>query len=302
MKSDDPRLGLAAFFGATVLVLAALVAFARYPGLFNHGRQYRAVFANVSGLNVGDQVRYGGLLVGSVVGMEIDPRDPTRIEVEFRVKRSTPVHLDTRASITQVGLLGEPFLALLPGAPDAPMLAAGGTLPSENSLSFQEAMNMLARFFQRTDTLFAGLEKFADGKPFDRLDHTLTRVDQLVSSTATSSDRVLSRLDDASGRLGGILDRTDRLIAVLDTTARTAGPGLRDTQREALDALHEVRTLVAQLRDGLNQGGGVDEVMRNIATASDNLARLSERLERDPTSVLKKRRVPSKPAGPALRD
>src|SRR3954471_8900780 len=114
MKADDPRLGLAAFFGATLLVLAALIAFARYPGLFNHGREYRAVFSNVSGLNIGDQVRYGGLLVGTVIAMDIDSADPTRISVHFRVKRSTPVHIDTRASITQVGLLGEPFLALLP--------------------------------------------------------------------------------------------------------------------------------------------------------------------------------------------
>jgi hypothetical protein len=42
--------------------------------------------------------------------------------------------------------------------------------------------------------------------------------------------------------------------------------------------------------------------MRNLAITSDNLARLTERLERDPTSVLKSRRAPDKPVGPGLRD
>ena len=302
MRANDPKLSIAVFFGVALLVLGALVAFARYPGLFNHGREYRTVFGNVAGLNVGDQVRYGGLQVGTVTHMEIDTINPSRVLVTFRVRRTTPVRTDTRAAITQVGLLGQPDLALEPGTADAPPLPAGGMLSSEENLNFQEAMNKLARFFERTDTLFSGIDRFAKSQPFDRIDRTLTRVDELVSSTATRSDRVLAQLDTASGRINTILVHTDRLIAAMDTTLNTAGPGLRDTQREALATLQEVRTLVSDLRDGLNQGGGVDEVMRNLALATDNLARLSARLERDPTSVLKKRRQPEKLAGPALRE
>jgi hypothetical protein len=43
-------------------------------------------------------------------------------------------------------------------------------------------------------------------------------------------------------------------------------------------------------------------MVRNLSVASDNIARLSARLERDPTSVLKQRAAPNKPAGPSARD
>ena len=62
--SQAYRIGL--FLGLAVLALAALLALTRYPQLFRSGVEYRAEFHNVAGLNVGDEVRYGGLVVGSV--------------------------------------------------------------------------------------------------------------------------------------------------------------------------------------------------------------------------------------------
>lgn len=302
MRHDDPRLSIAAFLGATVLVLAGLIAYARNPSLFARGREYSAAFRSVAGLNPGDEVRYGGLPVGSVTTIAIDTVDETRIIVHFRVRKRIPIRVDTRASITQIGILGEPFLSLRAGRPTAPQLAVGGSLPTDENLSFQEAMTQLARFFERTDTLFGGLQRFASTNPWDRLDRTLTHLDQLVSSVTRSSDQVMTRLDSASGQVGRVLAHSDRLIASLDSAVTAAGPGLNSTQREALATLRDTRSLVADLREAMQQGGGVDQLMRNLAVATDNLARLSARLERDPTSVLKRREVPRKTAGPALRD
>ncbi|HVD05405.1 MAG TPA: MlaD family protein, partial [Gemmatimonadaceae bacterium] len=68
----DQRLGIIAFLGVAALVLVALVLFSRYPSLFHSGREYRSVFRSVAGLNVGDEVRYGGLLVGTVTALDLD--------------------------------------------------------------------------------------------------------------------------------------------------------------------------------------------------------------------------------------
>jgi hypothetical protein len=42
-------------------------------------------------------------------------------------------------------------------------------------------------------------------------------------------------------------------------------------------------------------------MMHDLATTSDNMARLTTRLERDPLSVLQRRGVAQKSAGPSLR-
>jgi phospholipid/cholesterol/gamma-HCH transport system substrate-binding protein len=301
MRSDDARVNILVFLLVAGVVFVALVLFARYPGLFASGVQYRTSFHSVAGLNRGDEVRYGGLLVGTVTEMDLDPADPTRVLVLFNVREKTPVATDTRATVGQVGLLGEPYLDLSPGSPGAPRAKEGAMLPSSETLSLQEAMTRLARFIDRSDTLMTRLQSLDVDAPLARLDRTLARVEALVQTTGERSDRVLAQVEGAGQQLSGVLERSDRLLAVLDTTVRTAGPGLADTQREAVAALREARQLVGDIRDGLQQQGGVDQLVRDLAVTTDNLARLTTRLERDPTSVLKRRDAVRKTVGPSVR-
>ncbi|HEY2377279.1 MAG TPA: MlaD family protein [Gemmatimonadaceae bacterium] len=308
-RRGEARFGIIWLMSGTLLVLVALLVLARYPGIFRTGVQYRAVFKSVSGLNKGDEVRYGGLPVGTVVRMDIDPSDPTRIIVAFRVKKSTPIRSDTKASITQVGLLGAPYMQLEPGTRYAAALPPGSTLPTVENPSFQDAMRRLSEFIDRTDTLLGGAERVARASPIERLDATLTRMDTLIAIATVGArtsfvtiDRTFSRVDSASVRLGALLDRSGRLLATLDTATRSAGPQLAATQREAVQSLREIHNLLADFRDAFAQEGGVNQMVRNLSVASDNVARLSERLERDPTSVLKARAAPNKPAGPKARD
>lgn len=308
-EAGEARFGVIWLLSGTLLVLGALLVLARYPGVFRTGTEYRAVFKSVAGLNKGDEVRYGGLPVGSVTRMDIDPADPTRIIVAFRVKKTTPIRVDTKASITQVGLLGAPYLHLDPGSRYAAAVPAGTTLPTVDNPSFQDAMRRLAEFFDRTDTLLRGAERFAHASPIERIDATLNRMDTLLTIATTGAqssfsqiDRTFSRVDSASMKLAHLMDRSERLLAAVDTVTRTAGPQLAATQREAVESLHEIHTLLADFRDALSQEGGVDQMVRNLSVASENIARLSERIERDPSSVLKQRAAPNKPAGPKARD
>jgi phospholipid/cholesterol/gamma-HCH transport system substrate-binding protein len=308
MRSGRIHFGIIGLLTGTLLVLVALLIFARYPGFFGGGTTYRAVFHNVSGLNAGDEVRYGGLPIGSVTRMEIDPNDPGRIVVRFRVKRSTPIRADTRASISQVGLLGALYLHLEPGTATAAVLPPGSTLPTTENPSLQDAMRRLAQFLDRADTLLRGVERFAHTSPIERLDASLARIDTLITITTRGAnatfaqlDRSFARLDQASDNLSRVIESSDRLIVTVDTALRTAGPQLASTQREALESLRQIRVLLADVREAFTQQGGVDQVVRNISAASNNIARLTERLEADPTSVLKQRSPPYKPSGPKAR-
>ena len=219
MKLSDPRLNTAVFLGATLLVFGTLVALSKFPQLqvFKRGREYRTVFENVSGLNQGDEVRYAGLRVGAVTDLRPDSSDPTRVVVTFRVRRDTRVLSDARTSITQVGMLGEPFLNIQPVSRTAPPAPEGATLASINSLSFQQAMSQLALFFQRTDTLLINVTKMTEGNPVARLESTLARIDQLINTTSASTGRLVGQLENTSAQLNRVLEHSDRVMAAVDT-------------------------------------------------------------------------------------
>lgn len=302
MKRGQANYGIVLLLGGTAVMLLLLIVLARYPSLFLRGNEYRAIFDNAAGLNEGDEVRYGGILVGTVTGLDFHEADPTRVVASFRVRHETPVRTDTRAQVTQFGLLGEPYLTLIGGSAEAPPLAEGSFLPTEQTLSFQDAVNRLANFFDRADTLLTGVERVARSEPWERVERTLARTEELVENAAASSERVFAQLERASTRLNVVLDRTDRLVIAVDTTLRGHAPALGELQREALTTLRDMHSLVTQLRSGVNAGGGLDQIMRDIAVTSSNLASITETLQREPASLFRSREDPRKLVGPRVRE
>ena len=302
MGRGETRVGILLLLGGTAAMLLALLVLARYPSLFVGGRKYRVVFENAAGLNQGDEVRFGGLLVGEVTDLGFHEADPTRIEVTFRVRAETPIRSDTRGQVTQLGLLGEPYLSLVPGRADAPILEEGSYIASDRTLSFQEAVNRIAEFIDRADTLLAGVERVAQAKPWERIERTLARAEELVASTAESSERVFAQIETASSRMNQLVDRTDRLVVTIDTTLRASAPSLVATQKEIDATIREAHVLIAELRQAVNAGSGMDDIVRNLSIASENLAALSARVERDPASIFQRREPPRKVVGPSARE
>ena len=302
MKRGQSRFGLLAFLATTLFVLIALIALARYPSMFRSGTEYRITFRSVPGLNLGDEVRYGGLLVGSITNLEIDPTDPTRILVGVRIKSETPVTAETRAEINQVGLLGAPYLNLVPGTGDAPAIPPGGTIVSRDNLSFQDAMSRLAQFLDRADTLLVGVEEIAANSPWDRISQSFAGLDSLVSEMRGGTERVFVGLDTTTRQLSALIDRSERLVVAIDTAVTSATPRLTAAQEDAHRTLEEMRLLVSELRMATDNGERLERIVRDLAQASDNLARLTTRLERDPSTLLSRREAPSKPVGPQPRD
>ena len=86
---------------------------------------YRIRFPeSVSGLAIGDPVKYLGVDVGTVKSMIIDPDNPRLVRVDVRLRKDTPVKTDTRASLELKGITGVVFIKLNGSDPAAQTLLA----------------------------------------------------------------------------------------------------------------------------------------------------------------------------------
>src|SRR5205085_1436537 len=64
---------------------------------------HRAYFKFAGGVQPGAPVRYGGMLVGKVRRVRVDPGNSTRIEIELTVNRDAPLKTDSVAKISTPG-------------------------------------------------------------------------------------------------------------------------------------------------------------------------------------------------------
>ncbi len=86
---------------------------------------YRIHFAeSVSGLAIGDPVKFHGVDVGTVKAIALDPADPRLVQVDIRLRKEVPVKTDTKATLKLKGITGVVFIELNGGNPGAPALLA----------------------------------------------------------------------------------------------------------------------------------------------------------------------------------
>ena len=102
---------------AMVLVVAGVfLVFAQNVGNVAsiQGWQLKAKFNSVDGLGIGNDVRIGGVKVGTVVGLTIDQQD-YRALVKMQILNELKLPFDTVAAVVSEGVLGGKYIALEPG-------------------------------------------------------------------------------------------------------------------------------------------------------------------------------------------
>ena len=102
---------------AMVLVVAGVfLIFAQNVGNVAsiQGWQLKAKFNSVDGLGIGNDVRIGGVKVGTVVGLTIDQQD-YRALVKMQILKELKLPFDTVAAVASEGVLGGKYIALEPG-------------------------------------------------------------------------------------------------------------------------------------------------------------------------------------------
>jgi len=129
-------LGLAAIVYLTVkLGAGALVGSDTYS--------LEARFANTGGLNKGSTVMLGGVTVGRVEAIRLDPSDFSAI-VEMSILKDLRHPSDTMASIKTSGLIGDKFIALAPGAEEELLSPSDRILMTESAVELESLISKMA--------------------------------------------------------------------------------------------------------------------------------------------------------------
>lgn len=316
-KRSPVRVGL--------LVLSALAALA--VGVFLIGDQnrlfaskndYYFTSANVAGLNEGNPVRLNGVTVGLVQDIELPQQaDVSELRVEISIERrySDRIREDSQARIRTLGLLGDKYVDVTSGSPEAPKIPPGGRISTEAATNVDK---LIASGEDVMDNLVAISHSFRN---------ILTRVDRgegFVGELTTeqgeelsdklrdaldSIDRVATSIDEGEGPLGRLLhdeamgDRIAGSLARLESILDKAehGPGLLPAMLDDEDLKEEARGTLADLREAaasvrsfsteIQEGDGLatklltdeayaEKVSRELESLIENLNEVSTKLNR----------------------
>lgn len=112
--SNNLNVGIFVVVG-TILLVTALYFVGKQQHLFSKNITLYSVFSDVSGLQLGNNVRYSGMNVGTVTKIEMIAEGKITVEMSVDEEASKFLKKDALATITSDGLVGSMVVNLIPG-------------------------------------------------------------------------------------------------------------------------------------------------------------------------------------------
>lgn len=123
------RLGLFVAGGLALFILAIFII-GKQKNMFNPVFKVTTTFYNVSGLQVGNNVRFSGINVGTVDKIIIINDSTVKVEMLVRKEIQQFIKADSEVAIGSEGLIGDRLLIITQGSTDAPLAKEGQRLIS----------------------------------------------------------------------------------------------------------------------------------------------------------------------------
>ncbi len=153
------ELKVGAFVLMAVIALTFFVVSISDLSFFESGRHLQVVFGFASGLKEAAPVRLAGVEIGLVKKLKVfvDQNDggKTKVAVNAWIKDDVPIPSDSNITINQLGILGEKYLEIIPGA-SKEMLKNNGTILGHDPVPIE-------KITEHIDTLMAKLDTTVDG-------------------------------------------------------------------------------------------------------------------------------------------
>jgi len=273
--------------GVFVLSLIALLTLfivwlAKFYDSADYVTYYTRFSGSVSQLRKESTVSYGGIPVGKVLDVRIDPENSELARVDFTVLADTPIRVDTRATQELQSITGSVALNLSRGAKSAALLPPGSEV-----LSSKSAIEKLTRDMP---DLIAKLQKISEN-----VDALLSPENQAAFHASLESlQRILGNLADNNENISRLIADTDKAMKSLQDTNGSFGQAARSTDKsmQALArASAELQALLAENREPVRQFTGMTlydaaALIADLRRLTQSMTRITEKLERDPAHFL----------------
>ena len=180
------------------------------------GYRFKASFDEAALLVEQADVRMAGLDVGKVVKKELDEENGRTIATIELEEPYAPIAADTRVMLRLKALLGETYIELTPGSPNAKKHEDGALLPGKSEKESVQIDEIIRTFDKPTRRNFQGwIEELALAIEKGRGEHLNDALGTLPEFVASGAD-VLQVLDEQEPALRGFVRNSGRTLAAVN--------------------------------------------------------------------------------------
>lgn len=300
--SQNIRLGIFVFAGVFIFILAVYFLGNR-QNLFGDNVKISSVFKNVNGLQMGNNVRFAGVNVGTVRGITI--LNDTAICVDMFINERTAqlIKKNALATISSDGLVGSMIVNIIPNdSPALERIETGDTIASiskiatadmlttlnttnENAAMLTQDLLRITNTINKGEGLLGALLK--DEAMVDDVKQSLSNLQQTTQTAKTtmaSLNKIVNEINFDDNVAGLLLNDTlsaRKLAAVFDNI-ETSSKEIEELTKNLNTFSETLKTNDGLLNFALHDTTVVrslDATLKNVEEASDKLNENMEALK-----------------------
>jgi phospholipid/cholesterol/gamma-HCH transport system substrate-binding protein len=252
-NSLETRLGI--FVALAVIAAIVIIEMVGGADIFQRGYRVNAQFETVQELKVGDSVKMAGVEIGRVEKIALAD---SKVAVTMKLHPDAVVKTDSQAVVKFAGLMGQNFVSVSFGSPDAPKAVDGAMLATAEQPDLSAIMTKL-------DTAAAGIANVANSFSGDSINNLLGPMTDLIKQNSGRISVTLSNMASISGQIASGQGTVGKVIYQEQ---------LYNSALSAVTNLQDAVTQAKQLLNGISSGQGTlgklatDDALYNSTTAS----------------------------------
>lgn len=299
------KLGTFVLSGLVILV-GFLYLIGKNKNFFGSNYILKSRFSNVQGLKTGNNVRFGGIEIGTVTGMEFINDTSIEIEMNVEEKMKSIIRKNALVTIGTDGLVGNKLVNITPTGSTAAFAKENEILNSRKPLDSEDLLLTLENTGKDLNEMVTNLKitsleirkskMLKDILNDETLAKNLRKSSEYVSSFSSTLDqsakkinKMISEMENGKGLLGKIYkdsnwtNATDAFMLNLETSSN-------DLTKTA----QELNAFVVELREETMNGNGllhdmfknrewssrVDSILIHTKQGSNNINQLALALQK----------------------
>ncbi|MBI3397832.1 MAG: MCE family protein [Deltaproteobacteria bacterium] len=262
--SPEAKVGIFVLIGIILLVYMSLrvggIQFGRPEGYEIYIR-----FDSVAGLDRDASVRVAGVEVGRVKDIALQNN---KAKVVLRIHPDVKIGKDFTAVLKTKGLLGERYVELIPGSPNAASIEIGGELTRINTYTdMDKLITILSDVAIDIKKVSGSLANVLGGKEGEaNLRNIVTNIEDITERL----DNIVRANDEKFGRM---MTNFEAFSGVL----KEKGPEIADGLKAVTDNLNQI---IAENRGTIKEGfGNLKEATTKLGETMDTINRLAKNVE-----------------------
>ena len=254
------------WMGVLIFVLTGLfifgIMYVQDITLKKSNYSFTVIFANVQGLNEGDDVNMLGKRIGKVSRAKIIGQ---KIAVELSIDNSFAfkIPVDSKIEVKSEGLMGSKYVSINPGVNDKKYILAGETVEGQREYDFSEITPGIVPITQDIGVFARRLKATLGEEEKDRIRNTISNIESLTSE-----------LDGFVKGYRDVLSKSEREnLSDIVTNLKMASESIK----EKVD--NDLSQILSGFKNVSDQSEDLKQAIINLKSSSESLNSSSKKFE-----------------------